>query len=253
MAFGESLNKLSRQSEDQGRTQEVPFVRLGEHERVFRIMDTREFMFWSAWFKVNVRGQKVRRSVILGTNDVINEWNSVHGYNRGDPDYISPRPRFAVNVLDRTKVIRKDGDVLFPNKTGRYEDANGRLVSGTPEDYNKVLIWEFGKSTLETIVSLSKYMRSRNNPQKSVSINDVDIIVVSEGEGLRRAIRVLQGFEEGPLPAHLSSLPLYDLQSIFKPFPDEAIKKLLDGEDYYEVLDAYQINKEFPFRQELFG
>lgn len=219
MAFGATFQTPTESTEKR----ESPFLKLQENQDVvIRVLDPEITPFWSYYMFVNIGGQKVGRSIIVGRDNPIKDYMDSLG--KENSKYARPTHRWRCNVMDRT-----------PTDRG--------------ERVNKVMILEGGKRLLDEISPLDGRVRSRRDFSKKLSLQEFDILLVTTGSGKEnKSTKAMQQLddEEGPLPHELLILPRYDLAKISMPFPNDAVQDLLDGKDYNEVMKAIGRNGDWP-------
>lgn len=242
MPFGHSTEK-STERQNTGPRQESPFLKLAPGERVIRILDDEECAFWQYWLKVNVGGKQQGRSIIVGYDNPIKQ--RMEALGKDHPDFQKPSKRIRINVLDRTPVKFTSDNIAV------YADENGNFPSATPEGevltdrpvlpHNRVRIMEFGLDFMKRLGMLHNRQMNRQTFKKMV-IQDFDIQIVTEKTGDRDRDVTRSPYphlDQDPLPAALASLQRYDIATISRPLPNEAIELLLEGQDYREVLTQF--------------
>ena len=243
MAFGDSTKEKSSTSN----TGSSPFMDLGQGERLIRVLSEDEFSYWRYWMNVNTGGgQKSGRSIIVGRDNPIRPRMDEIG--KGNPGYVSPSRRFAINVLDRTLVIKlADGTTVYPNASGDYV-FNKAAVQGVPEPNNVVKILEFGPQLMDLFINLNGRMRSRVD-RSQITILQTDVMLNISGEKMDRVITPMQTFDpagENPVPAGTVTY-LYDLHRIYAPFPANAIIDLIDNDvEWNTVMKSLNRDGEYP-------
>ena len=76
---------------------------------------------------------------------------------------------------------------------------------------------------------------------KLIPITEVDIEMVTRGTGMATTRTVHPGMNREPFPKGALELPTYDLKSFTKPWPVPALKALLDGAEYSEVMKNFNL------------
>jgi hypothetical protein len=162
------------------------------------------------------------------------------------------RRRFFMNVLDKSMVIKlDDSSLIYGNNQNQYfVSQNGEMVPVTgrkPERNMQIMVLEGSVSSgqgrnglLNEIEELSKSVFD-DDTNELIPITMVDIELVTRGKGLNTNRAVYVGANRDPIPADVLKQPMYDIENYAKPFPVDAIKDLLKGMDYTEVLRAYNI------------
>jgi hypothetical protein len=162
------------------------------------------------------------------------------------------RRRFFMNVLDKSMVVKlDDGSLIYGNNQNQFMvSQNGELVPVTdrkPARNMQIMVLEGSVSSgqgrnglLNEIEELSKSVFDEDT-NELIPITKVDIELVTRGKGLNTNRAVYVGANRDAIPAEVLKMPLYDIDSFAKPFPVDAIKDLLKGSDYTEVLKAYNL------------
>lgn len=210
MAFGSQFTNPVNSEEKA----ENPFVKfVPDQDVLIRVLDEHETSFWQYWITVNLGGNKVGRSIIVGRDNPIKAYMEELGDK--DKRYQRPSHRFYVNVLDRT--LKDDGTRL-----------------------NKVFILSGGNALMQELSALDGRVRSRSDFSKKLRLQEFDVLLVANGEGKERKIKSMQSLdeEEGPLPTELLTLPRYDLQKMVQPLPNEALIKIWNGAEYGEIMQS---------------
>lgn len=233
MTFGSTL-KAASVSNVQEERKLAPYLRLNPGEYTIRIVG-QEQTFWRYWIPVRVGDRYEGRSVIAAYD------NPIKTSDRLNDQAKRPSRRFVVNVYDRTEVIRTpDGAVVYPDEFGSFS-LNGNPVSGRKTPRNEVLILEFGMDMMNEFLVQDGRMRSRKDHSKVLRVTETDLILVVRGQGRERTVKVMQGFNEDPVDVN----EIYDLSEIVRPYPNEAIQELLDGQEYTDVLKKYNLIREY--------
>jgi hypothetical protein len=161
--------------------------------------------------------------------------------------------RFFLNVYDRTRVVKMaDGSVIYPTPKNEFwkkdGDRNAQITEIRPEPNNAIMVLEGSVSfrtdrrggLLNDIDDLSKTLFD-DEGTKLIPITEVDIEMVTRGTGMATTRTVHPGMNRDSFPKSALELPVYDLKSFTKPWPVQAIKALLDGAEYNEVLKNYNL------------
>jgi hypothetical protein len=198
----------------------------------------------SLWMPVKRDGIMVERRVFIDDSA-----------RRVLPDTIREKikNRFFLNVYDRTRVIKMaDGSVVYPNPKNEFwkkdGDRNAQIADIRPEPNNAIMVLEGSVSfrtdrrggLLNDIDDLSKTLFDEEGT-KLIPITEVDIEMVTRGTGMATTRTVHPGMNREPFPKSALELPVYDLKAFTKPWPVQAIKALLDGAEYNEVLKNYNL------------
>ena len=162
--------------------------------------------------------------------------------------------RFFINVYDRTRVVKfPDGSVLYPNSKNEFWKREGdrtiQVADIKPEPHNQMMVLEGSVSLradrrgglLNEIDDLSKTLFAEDG-MTLIPITEVDIEMVTRGTGLSTTRTVHPGMNRESFPQAALQLPVYDLKAFTKPWPVTAIKDILGGVEYSEVLKKYNIS-----------
>jgi len=251
MAFGKMIGGSAQQQTSGSSNGKNPFIDVREGKRVIRFLpdpqNTSEPLLGqtvlSVWITAKKGETDVMRRIFLdySARSVLPKQ-----YNDG------VRRRFFMNVLDKSMVIKlDDGSLIYGNNQNQYVTSqNGEMVPVTgkkPERNMQIMVLEGSVSSgqgrnglLNEIEELSKSVFD-DDTNELIPITMVDIEVVTRGKGLNTNRAVYVGANRDAIPADVLSLPMYDIENYAKPFPADAIKDLLKGMDYTEVLRAYSI------------
>lgn len=231
--------------------------------RVFRILPHTtpagmvmqdEVPFAEYWIPVMKQGQQRQQRVMVDPYKPFSNpiWERLyHDLPRevnGKPnrDRVLAKQRFALNVLDKTKVIKlPNNKFAYPSENGQYyTEVNGTTtkLDGTPSPLLQVRILEGsngkpgGKHMLQGLNDLVGSVTAPDNEDRVLQLYEFDIAlrVTGEGTDTRRTFQVAGDFR--PLAEEYINLPRYDLKSWVKPWPHSVINALLDGEDFDEVM-----------------
>jgi hypothetical protein len=150
---------------------------------------------------------------------------------------------FHLSVVDLTQVmVGSDGTICYPNETMKYlnapKDAK-KIVSGKPRILTGSAGDPSGKSLYANLIRLAN--TALNDEGEPLSIYDYQIRLVITGSG-KETNRNFNMGKVAPLAEEYASLPVYDVMSMCRPWPNEAIQALLDGETTYaDALKEYSI------------
>lgn len=236
MAFGDSTKKTQR--EDSPRVS--PFLKL-DGERIVRILDEDVVPYYQYWLDVNIGGRQVGRGIVAGFNNPIKDFMDSIGEE--DPRYRRPSRRFAINVLDKTLVkIKTDGTVVYADERGNFPtDADLSGIAPAPHDQVKIV--NFGPTLMDQLKTLNDRARSRST-YEPITIQQFDVRIISSGRGRDKKTMAMQDADYA-LPQVLLDLPRYDLNKIYAPLPNEALQRILNGDDYNEIIKELY-SSEFP-------
>jgi hypothetical protein len=251
MAFGKMIGSTQQQGSNSGNGKN-PFIDVREGKRVIRFLpdpqNANEPLLGqtvlSVWMTVKKGEADVQRRIFV---DYAARSVLPKQYN----DAI--RRRFFMNVLDKSLVIKQeDGGLIYANNQNQFLiSQNGELIAVTdrkPERNMQVMVLEGSVSSgqgrnglLNEVEELSKSAFDEET-NELIPITKVDIEIVTRGKGLNTNRAVYLGANRDPIPAAALKQPMYDVESFAKPFPVDAIKELLKGKDYMEVLKAFNIS-----------
>lgn len=272
MAFGKSM-KVSKQAVNTGDGEQVKYnwhwIPTQSGNRLFRILPAieqgvainepvSEVRWLETWYDVMVNGTLARRRIIL---DWQAPWSSPmwkyvsENFEKGSKERKAFKQKFGINVYDRTPVIYDaEGEPIYPNDKNVYNiSAKGKVVSvaqGTPLPHNKIRILEGsagdigGRHLLQQVADLMESGISDNegNPR---GLHEFDIRLRTTGEGINtnRSVRDMGNF--APLADEVVFAPRYDLDAWATPWPNETLQRLVDGEDFNDIVEEYGL-KLFP-------
>ena len=237
MAFGKTAQKQSAQGNAQ---QESAYLKFGQGERVIRILDQEETEFYRYWLNVNVGGKQQGRSIVIGNKKDSPIYKYMQGLGEDHPDFRFPARRLLLNVLDRTPVKKTStGLTVYADERGNFpntDPVSEESVAKQPiVPNNKVYIMEFGPQLLDQMLVLHERIRDRETFEP-LPIWRFDIKIVSRGAGKDTKRGVMPDVDQDPLPDELFSLPKYDLKLVCRPLPVQYQQRILDGEDYIELM-----------------
>lgn len=234
---------------------------------------------WSVWIPVMKDGVRTERRVFINDSvrPLLAEYDQA--LKLGEREALSRKVklRFFLNVFDRSRVIKlPEGDIVYANHLNEYwkKDGTGmkRITDIRPEPNNSIMVLEGSVSArsdrrgglLNDIDDLSKtvwkevplFEKDENGKPTSIPaidskgmpitelvlmpITEVDIEMKTSGTGLATKRTVSAGINREPLPKWALELPLFDLKSFTRPWDVEAIRALLDGVDYGEIMKQYK-------------
>lgn len=212
-----------------------------------------EVRFLEVWMQVMVDGQMKPRRVILDWRKPFNNpyWNRVaNPTEKGSPERKAQKQKFAMNVIDLTPVVQdSEGRYVYPNENGQYiVSAQGKLVdeiNDKPQPLRKVRILEQtagdqgGKHFLQQLINAFADLEDSNGEPRQPHEVDVVIRVTGVDVDTSRSVRPTANFN--PLSDDLLLAPRYDLATWAQPWPDEAVNALIDGADFAEVVEQFNI------------
>lgn len=183
---------------------------------------------------------------------------------------------FALNVWDMTPVMRNDiGQLFYPAEDGQWRllafgnggklieandkqiklpthykmDIEDALEAGHAEPLNKVRILEgsYGKPGGKHLFSQFEQLANTVEDGDGITrrLGEFNLRLLTTGKDMEtvRTIRNLNNFLLLPHEANFSAR--YDLDTWTKPWNDEAVERLIDGEDYNEIVAEYKF-AQFP-------
>lgn len=160
--------------------------------------------------------------------------------------------RFFMNVLDKTYVVKLEGGaIVYPNNQNQFivEGKEPRTITDQrPVRNMDIMIFEGSVSSgangrmglLNEIEELSKSIYDEVTGELEYLTN-VDIEIVTRGKGISTTRAVYVGVNRDPIPEEAFSIPMYDLANFCKPYPAAAVKDLLAGKEYNDVINEYKI------------
>lgn len=219
MPFGSNMTERAPQNEQKEKV-DSPFIKLTAQvpEMTIRLLDHEPTVFWRYWLNVNLGTAWDGRPVIVGPKSPIRERMLELGAD--SPQFRKPGKRAYINVLDRTL------------------DANGN-----PK--NKVMIWEVGTEIVESLQILDGRQINRQTREK-MRIWEFDLDIVRVDRQGRAFTAVSPNQNDEPLSDDVLNQPRYDLAKMAQPMPDEAQRRLLNGESYYDVRKSLGWDSAYP-------
>lgn len=186
-------------------------------------------------------------------------WEMAKGTEKGSDERKAYKEHFLVNVFDKSFVVFDDngyptyadenGDFVINAFGKRLKDA----VKGDPEPLNQIRILQGtsgrtnppGKHFFQKFVGMLGTVENPDNPKFVYNIHEFDISINVKGAGVSTERAVNPTLNLKPLPDEVIFAPRYNLVEWCKPWPNDAVQDVLDGKDYYEVLEKYGIT-EYP-------
>jgi hypothetical protein len=266
MAFGDSMKAVSSSNgSGEGKTFINQWIdpqrganRTGR--RVFRILPVDgnmpdETRWAEFWVPVMQGGNQRQQRVMVDASNPFNNpvWKRLYAdlpkEVNGKPNQARklPKQRFALNVLDMTKVITlPDGTFAYPSEDNKYymlKDGNTVKVDGVPTVLNQVRILEGssgkagGKHMLQQLADLVGSVSHPDNDDQILQLTEFDIALKVTGDGMdtRRSFMIAGNYKA--LTDEQLAMPRFDIAAWAKPWPDDVIDALLDGEDFTEVME----------------
>lgn len=238
MSFGSSTQKQSRGYGERQQFEPV-YLKLAEGERLVRILDEEETSYWRYWIPVNVGGKRQGRSIVIGSMKESPIAQYMASLGEDHPEFRKIQKRMLLNVLDRT-LVKKDSNGLETYADARNNfpatSNSGENISNVvPEPNNRVLVVEFGPDLMDKLAMLHLRIRDQKTFEP-LPIWRFDVTIISTGQGKEVNRTVFPDTNQEPLPDELASLPKYDLKQLVRPAPYEFQQRLLDGEDYIDLI-----------------
>jgi hypothetical protein len=238
MAFGSSLQE--NRPETTGNADPI-YLKL-QDERLVRVLDQQETVYWRYFMNVKVGDRYDGRPVIVGRENVIRPYMERIG--KEDRNWRALQQRKLLNVLDRTEVKKtSSGVAVYPNSRGVFPDkdpASGEDLRDSPVvPNNKVMVIDFGNALMRLLMAYHGRVRHMKD-FRPLNIWEFDVRIVStltdpkDAKSVERIVMPDQNQE--PLPEELANLPKYDLSQLCRPMPVEMQERLLDGADYLEII-----------------
>lgn len=210
-------------------------------ERVIRILDQEETVYWRYYMPVpNVGGKLQDRSIVVGMDGPIKRYYAQ--FDDKDNRKRKPGKRMLLNVLDRTPVKKNSqGVAIYANENGVFpavDPATSENISNNPIVPNNVVqIMDFGSDLMTKFATLHRRVRNAQTFEP-LNIWDFDVHIISvpgkEPKDVQR--NVIPGMDQAPLGEEFSGVLKYDLTKIVHIMPDEAQQAVLDGKDLLEIL-----------------
>lgn len=212
-----------------------------------------EYRFLEVWMDVMKDGQMKPARIMLDWRKPFNNpyWNLVaQPTEKGSPQRKAQRQKFALNVVDLTPVLQdENGRYVYADENGVYRlSAQGQFVdtpTGTPTPLRKVRILEQsagdagGKHFLQQLFDAVSGLEDGDGEPRQP--HEVDLLIKITGIDVetRRSLRPTANFNR--LPDDLLFAPRYDLETWTQPWPDEAVIALINGADFNEVVEQFNI------------
>lgn len=231
-----------------------------------------ETVFAFAWWPVMVNGEQKNRRLMFNPDKRYDNplWEFIDKKfpKAAGKDAKQPRERsaiklaFAMNVLDTTPVMRNaKGQVFYPAESGDYTLLafmnNGKVITdkeqlpdgyddeenGQPLNAIRILEGSYGKSGGKHLFQdLADMVGTIENTDGILlRLPEVQLRMRTTGKELdtKRTIRATANFK---LPDEsYFYLPRYNLAAWTAPWPDEAIERLIAGDEYSEIVEEYEL------------
>jgi hypothetical protein len=215
-----------------------------------------ETRFAEFWITVMADGRQRQQRVMVNSQNPFKNpvWERLYSdmpkekNGKPNPDRKLPKQRFALNVVDLTKVIElPNKQFSYPSEDGKYyvmQDGKPVKVDGTPTPLTQVRVLEGsagaagGKHMLQGLADLVGSVSDPNDEEKILQLYEFDIALKVSGEGTDTRRSWTLGGNFKPIPAEFLTLPRYDLETWTKPWSDDVLNRLLDGEDFNEVMET---------------
>jgi hypothetical protein len=221
-----------------------------------------EVVFSYAWWNVMVNGSPSPRRIILDPDN----WKNVlrqhildTGYARDSKEYKSIKTAFAANVYDQSPVVHMDDGRVFYGSGKVFNilagKPNGTVVtdkdklpspdqaaSASPLNEVRIIEGSYGKQggkhffaqfeDLLDVEDADGLSRTLTEFPLKITVNGTELDTV-------RSVRNMPRFITPDKEVALQ--PRYDLKTWLTPWPDEMVTRLLDGEDFNELVEEYHI------------
>lgn len=280
MAFGSSANTNSgSQTFDKTDVSEV-FLNTKEGIRVFRIMPgadevkiKRQWLAlntdgtWEPFWKFNPADKRRKTTVIVAYWDTdLNKWVGDESYWRNNPidQFVASldeedregkfaQERFYLNILDITPVKQGKDGIVYPDTSFQYPGVSAdvakspvgkvRILEGSSgeleRENKKTGKIEAGKSMYAILMRATRGVLNQDGDP--VTPYEYDMRLTTTGSGIGTVYEFRPSGDPKPLAPEYAALPIYDLKSWLKPYPNAAIDDLMSGRDYNEVIKEYSI------------
>ena len=232
MPFGSSYAKEMQSRNGSKGSKESAYMRW-QGERIIRVIGA-EKVYRSFYFPVNIGGRTVGRSIVMHNSFDNPMQKYMQSLGEDHPKFRKMSFRIITNVLDRTPVLRgSDDETIYPDEKGKFP------VKGDPQLNNRVYLLEFGRNVMDQFQMLNERSRHPKTFQP-ITINDMDVIIRTSGTGTSQSRHVFP--DNAPHAADLlpedliNDTMIYDLDLAVRPMPYESQERLINGDDYGEVL-----------------
>lgn len=211
-----------------------------------------EYSYLEVWLEVNIDGKKQNRTIKLDPDKPWDNpyWKLVASLeDPGSPKRRQPK-KVAMNVWNRTKVIKTEHGFVYPNSEGQYLiNEFGKLLDKPAEgdevaaDVIDVLIcpsgMKNGKHMFQQLVNALDGYESPDGRLLDGYEFDLQIRISGKGKLVTRTVSAWPNFQK--IPDHILFAPRYDLKTWTKPWPDDAVTAVINGADYNEVIKEFNI------------
>ncbi len=239
-----------------------------------------EVDFLYVWWEVMVGGELKNRPLMLDPMRKFNNplWKHIDKHWPKDKEAKqqpkqrnSLRHQFAANVLDVTPVqLNKDGEIFYPAEDGTWrklaQGNNGKVLDpkkdkdrlpeawdnldaareGIAVPLNKVRILQGsygeipGKHYFDQVYNLARTSEDSEGVIHTIAEHVLRNITTGIELKTNRTLSLGPGNFGQPAEAFLN-LARYDLATWSKPWPDEAIERLINMEDYGTIVEEYKL------------
>lgn len=212
-----------------------------------------EVRWLEVWYNVMIEGEQKRARIILDWQDPWGNplWKYVaKNFEKGSKERKVFKQRFGVNVIDMTPVLFDDkGGVIYSDINGVFnlnaKSKRTEVVTGDPTPLMQVRILEGsagdegGNHLLQQIKDEVETLEDNDGNRREAY--EVTLLMKTTGEEIKtkRSVRASSDFT--PLDNKYFLLPRYNIAEWAKPYPNEMLERILDGEDYVELVEEYKI------------
>lgn len=182
---------------------------------------------------------------------------------------------FAMNVYDMTPVMRNSkGQLFYPSESGHWDllayGNKGKIIlpkdknTPLPEHYNmdiedalenehavplnqiRILEGSYGKPYKEggkhlfaQLEALIGTVEDDKNVVRNLGEFDLRLTTTGTGINTNYAIRDIHRFNALPIEVNLAAR--YDIEKWVKPWSDDIVQRLIDGDDYKEIVEEFNL------------
>lgn len=277
MAFGDS-RKISTKSQTKQTTETVEqvFFNMGNGKRIFRMLPTLEngkvvaesdFRFRDVWLKNHGNARIFLEGCNPENENTFNPWENAYmqhvlattekGSEERKEAFKLVKQRAVFNVIDITPVLRDEYNMpVYPDENGKYcISYNGKRLdktyTGTAQPNNKVLVFdcsandptrESGKA-MDLLSKIFEVLSAvEDEDSEPLDPLTVKFVLITKGSGQFGTTRTVSMSRDlAVIDTSDTSLPRWDVRGFYKPYPDELINRVLEGETLSTLLEEYSI------------